>query len=147
MVAVNCVGVFCEDIREEVSGTHTIIGVMPDNIVMAAAANSDAGGHLLFPRLGIYVRINLDPSYKLDQPISAMVSIPGMADLKLGEMGIEGLEKAFAESAEKKNPLVGIIFKGTVSPVQLTESGLAKATVTINGKEILCAVLNIQIAR
>jgi hypothetical protein len=147
MVAVNCVGVFCEDIREEVSGTHTIIGVMPDNIVMTAAPNSDAAGHLLFPRLGIYVRMNLDPSYKPDRPIIAKVSIPGMAEFTLGEMGIEALGKAYADSAEKKNPLVGIIFKGTVSPVQLTESGLAKATVTIGEKEILCATLNIQIAR
>jgi hypothetical protein len=147
MVAVNCVGVFCEDIRDEVSGTHTIIGVMPDNIVIAAVPNSEAGGSLLFPRIGIYVRVNLDPSYKPDQPIIAKVSIPGMADFNLGEMGIESLNKAFAEAAEKKNPLVGIIFKGTVSPVQLTESGLAKATVTVGGNEILCAVLNIQISR
>jgi hypothetical protein len=147
MIAANCVGIFCEDIREEVGGTYTIVGVMPDNIVIAAVPNSDASGHLLFPRLGIYVRVNLDPSHKPDRPIVAKVSIPGMADLQLGEMGIEDIGKAFADSAEKNNPLVGIIFKGTVSPVQLTESGLAKTTVTIDEKEILCATLNIQISR
>jgi len=46
----NCVGIFCEDIREEVGGTHTIVGVMPDNISVAGPPNKEAGSSLLFPK-------------------------------------------------------------------------------------------------
>jgi hypothetical protein len=146
-MTINCVGIFCEDIREEVGGTHTIIGVMPDNIGVSAPPESGAGDSLLFPRIGIYIRINLDSSNKPDRSITAKASIPGMADFALGEMGTESLEKAFADAAAKNNPMVGVIFKGVATPVQLRASGVAKATVTINGEEILCATLNIHVMR
>jgi hypothetical protein len=148
-MAIKCVGIFCEDIREEVGGTHTIIGIMPDNIMVTAPVEVDskAGGSLLFPRLGIYIRLILDLSHKPNGPISAKVSIPGMAEFALGELGTEATDKAFADAAKNNNPMVGVIFKGLASPIQLSKPGLATATVTIEGEEIVCAMLNIQIAQ
>jgi hypothetical protein len=146
-MAPNCVGIFCEDIREEVGGTHTVVGVMPDNVVVTAPPNNEAGGTLLFPKIGIYVRVILDSSHKPKGPISAKASIPGMAEFALGELETEAIDKAFADAAEKNNPMVGIIFKGVASPVQISKSGLATATVTIEQKEIVCAMMNIQIAK
>jgi hypothetical protein len=145
MLAANCVGFFCEDIREEVGGTHTIIGVLPDNVTVSPAPNSEAGASLFFPRMSIYVRVNLDPSQK-PKSIIARASIPGMTDFQLGHMETEALEKAFADSMAKNSPVVGIIFKAMLTPVQLSKSGLATATVTIDGEDIICAMLNIQIA-
>lgn len=49
---------FCEDIREEVSGTYSIIGVMPDNVEIPS--HPEHGG--LVPRLACYFRISFDPS-------------------------------------------------------------------------------------
>lgn len=145
---VNCVGIFCEDIREEVGGTHTIIGVMPDNIGIAAPPESGANDALLFPRIAIYVRVNLDASRQPPEgAITAKVSIPGVDVLTLGTMGVDALKQAFADAASKNNPIVGVIFKGVASSVQFRESGIARAVVTIEGKENLCAALNIQLIR
>jgi hypothetical protein len=144
----SCVGLFCEDIREEVSGSHTIIGVMPDNITLAVPpSNEAAGSSLLFPKMGVYLRVHLEPSHRPAGAISARVSIPGIPDLSLGELGPDAIEKAFADSVVKKFPLVGIIFKAVLSPLQITEPGLATAFVKIEEKEIIAAMLNIQIAK
>ena len=145
----NCVGIFCEDIREETSGTHTIIGVMPDNIMLATPANAEAGpgAALIFPRLGIYLRVNLDPSHKPTGPITARASIPGLGNQALGELTPADIEKAYADSAVHNFPVVGIIFKAVMSPVQIREAGIATAFVTIEGQEILAAMLNIQLAK
>ncbi|HEV7598824.1 MAG TPA: hypothetical protein VGO49_01005 [Bradyrhizobium sp.] len=144
---INCVGIFCEDIREETGGTHTIVGVMPQNIGISPAPESEAGGSLLFPKIGIYIRVHFDISDKPDTPIAARVVIPGVPDLHLGEMGIEALNNAVADAVSKNNPIVGIIFKAVATPVQLRESGTAKALVRISGEEIECATLNIEILR
>jgi hypothetical protein len=70
-----------------------------------------------------------------------------MPDISLGDLGGDAIEKAFADSAAKDFPVVGIIFKAVASPLQFSEPGLAMAYVTIDGKETVCGMLNIQIAR
>jgi hypothetical protein len=145
-MTVSCLGIFCEDIREEAGGTHTIVGVMPDNINLIGPAGP-GGASLLFPKMGIYVRVNLDVSYKPRGPISARASIPGVPDISLGEIGPADIDKAFADAREKNNPLVGIIFKGVASPLPLSTSGVGSAFVTVEGQEHLAAIINIQIAR
>jgi hypothetical protein len=143
----NCVGIFCEDIREEVGGTYTIVGVMPDNINIAGQPPApEVGGTLLMPKLAIYLRVNIETSKKPAGSIAARASIPGLPEIPMGELTAEAIDHAFADSAAKNNPLVGIIFKAAVSPVQLSQSGIASAFVRIGGEEILAATLNIQIA-
>jgi hypothetical protein len=146
-MAHNCVGLFCEDIREEVSGTHTIIGVMPDTINLAATPTDDKGNtSLLFPRLGIYLRVNLDASQRPAGSITARATIPGMSpDVTMGEIGADAIDAAFAEALTRGNPIVGLIFKAVLSPLQIRESGRAAVYASINGQEILGATLNMQI--
>jgi len=141
----NCVGIFCEDIREEISGTHTIVGVMPDNISVAGPSNKEAGSSLLFPKMGIYLRLNIDISHKPVGAITARASIPGLADMTLGELGPEAIERAFVDAAAKNLPFVGIIFKAFLSPLQLPKAGVATAFVKVEEMEIPGAILNIQI--
>src|SRR5450759_2714461 len=96
LMAYNCVGLFCEDIREEVSGTHTIIGVMPDNITLAGQSPPpEAGASLLFPKLAIYLRLNIETANKPEGSITARASIPGMPEMPLGELGRDAIEQAF----------------------------------------------------
>ena len=146
-MAHSCVGLFCEDIREEASGSHTIVGVMPDNITLArpgGAASSDA---LLFPKMGIYLKLNLDVGARPTGRITTGVSFPGMSEIALGAFEPEALETAFASAIESGLPVVGVIFKAVLSPLQFRESGLATAYVTLEGQKLVGAVLNIQIAR
>jgi hypothetical protein len=138
----SCVGLFCEDIREETAGSHTIIGVMPDNI-MLARPNAEADGALVFPKMGIYVRLNLDLSYKPKGPIAARASFPAAPDISLGAIGLEDIIRAKNTVAEKGLPFVGIIFKSVISPLQIPEEGQAKVYVKLDDKEIMAAALNL----
>jgi hypothetical protein len=142
----SCAGLFCEDIREEVNGSHTIVGVMPDNITLAGPPAKDAGSSLLFPKMGIYLRINLDVSHRPEGAITARAVFPGIPEVSLGELGSDAIEKAFADAVAKNFPVVGVVFKAVLSPVQFKESGLAQAFVKVEEKESLGAMLNIQIA-
>jgi hypothetical protein len=140
------VAVFCEDIREETAGTHSLVGVMPDNINLQANGPSEAGMSLMFPKMGIYLRINLDRSIPPTSPVAARLTIPGAPALALGEIGMELIERAYAEGAENNLPVVGLIFKTVLSPVQLREPGVITVHASIDGHEHICGALNLIIS-
>jgi hypothetical protein len=146
---INCVGIFCEDIREETGGTHTIIGVMPDNINLQGQEGlklpDGDSGKLLFPKMGFYLRANLDVSAPAPKQIAATVSFPGHGIISLGMLGTEAIEKAFADSHSNKVPSVGVVFKAVITPLPITESGLATLHVNVDGQEQMCGTLNIRI--
>lgn len=140
----SCVGIFCEDIREEVIGSHTIVGVMPDNINLAGPVTK-AGESLLFPKMGMYVRVNLDSSQRPKAAVSVRTIFPGIPDVPLGEVALDVIAKAFDDASDKASPLVGLIFKAVVSPMQFTTAGMAFIIVTIDDTEYVAAALNIQL--
>lgn len=146
---MNCFGLFCEDIREETSGSHTIIGVMPDNINLQGQEGlklpDGDSGKLLFPKMGFYVRVNLDANAPAPKQIAAAVSFPGHGIMPLGMLGTEAIEKAFADSHSNKTPFVGVIFKAVVAPLTITESGIATLSVNVDGQEQMCGTLNVRI--
>jgi len=141
----NCIGLFCEDIREEVSGSHTIVGVMPDNISVSGPPRKEDGQAIIVPKLGVYLRVKLEVAHKPVGSITARLSFPGLPDFPLGEIGPETIAKAFEDTAAKNLPLVGMIFKAVISPLQLSKSGVASAFAKVEDREILAAILNIQI--
>jgi hypothetical protein len=146
---INCIAIFCEDIREEAGGTHTIVGVMPQNIGLSppSASEKDAEGAILFPKLGIYIRVHFHISERPTGAIAAKVVIPGGHDVSLGEMGTEKLDEAVADSISKNNSMVGVIFKAVAAPLQVSESGTLRALVTVDGEEIECGTLHMNILR
>jgi hypothetical protein len=142
----NCIGIFCEDIREEVGGTHTIVGVMPDNIHLAAGGAPPEGADaILFPKLGMYARVNIDPSYK-GGAVTCRASFPGNADIPMGGMDAEAMKKAMNVSKANSFPMVGLIFKSIVAPLQFQKSVVLRIIITIDGAEIVCGALNVVIA-
>jgi hypothetical protein len=143
----NCVGIFCEDIREETSGTHTVVGVMPDNINLVAPDDKQSDGKLLFPKMGFYIRVSLDTQQPPPKLITASVAIPGIEFINLGAIGTADVEKAFADAAVKSSPLVGVIFKGVFAPITLSESGVATLHVVVDGEDQICGILNVQVTR
>lgn len=146
-MAHNCVGLFCEDIREESSGTHTIVGVMPDNLNLAGSPVDRADATVLFPKFGVYLRVNLDASLHPSASIKARLALPGTPDILLGEVSIEMIKIAFSDAKAKKFPIVGLIFKAVFSPLQLKESGIACLYAKIDEEDFVGAVLNMQIAK
>ena len=45
--------ILCEDIRDERSGTETLVGVLPDNVAIR-------GPRGVMPKLAVYLRIQID---------------------------------------------------------------------------------------
>jgi hypothetical protein len=143
----NCIGIFCEDIRDEIGGTHTIIGIMPDNIHLAPGGSPppDGANTVLFPKLGMYARVNLDPSYK-GGAVTCRATFPGGPDIPLGVMDAETIKKAMEDSKARNFPTIGLIFKSVVAPLQVQKSIMLQIIVTINGVDIVCGALNIVLA-
>jgi hypothetical protein len=142
---MDCIGLFCEDIREEFSGSHSIIGVMPDNINLQGPENQEPGGQLIFPKMGFYVRANFETQQTAPGRIATEVRIPGHQVIKLGVLGPETIEKAFADSATNNLPFVGMIFKSVVAPISISQSGIATLHIIVDGQEQICGALNIKL--
>jgi hypothetical protein len=47
MIGVRAMGVFCDDIREEVQGMHSLVGIYPDNVNVPVVPR-------MMPKLGLY---------------------------------------------------------------------------------------------
>lgn len=142
---MNVIGIFCEDIREEISGLHTIVGIMPDGINLPAPPESGSGQKALIPKIGIYIRLSFSTEETPPESIVASVRLPGSGTpLPLGEMPKVDLNRAFADANAKKAPILGVIFKAIISPLRIEGTGPSTLHVSVDGKDHLCGILNIQ---
>jgi hypothetical protein len=143
---MNTVGIFCEDIRDEVGGTHTVIGIVPDNVhLQRRKLPTTKDSSILVPKMGFYVRANLESGGDIPRGMSAEIALPDREPMMLGSLTQENIEAAFRESISNKLPFVGVIFKGVLSPLPIGRSGLAELRLKIDGRVILCGTLNILI--
>jgi hypothetical protein len=128
------VGIFCEDIRDEVSGTHTIVGVLPDNINIGGLPG-------MLPKLGIYIRIQIDKDAN-PKTLKARMKVPGAGTFEVADF--ENLIASAKQQAEEKGtPFAGLIAKGSFTPLPISELGRIEAIVEIDGTEYICGVLNL----
>jgi hypothetical protein len=128
------IGIFCDDIRDEVSGTHTIVGVLPDTVNIGAVPG-------VFAKLGVYIRIQLDEEAN-PKTLKARMKIPGGFIFEVADF-----ERLIHEAKEQAKtagaPFAGLIAKGTFTPVPINEVGRIEAIVEIDGAEYVCGVLNL----
>jgi hypothetical protein len=140
MLPVSIVGVFCEDIREEKSGQDTLIGLLPDNLNVAALPGFLQGGTPIFPKLGLYVRAHLE---KKPKTISVTLFNTDGSVVISGGWESHMLDRAFNDAKQNQLPLVGLIQKIVVSPLPLPRSGKILAVATVNDVEHIVAALNV----
>jgi hypothetical protein len=128
------IGMFCEDIREEVSGTHTLIGILPDNINIGGVPGA-------LPKLGVYIRIQLDKDSN-PKTLKSRVKLPGGTIFEFADLQ-PLIATAKAQAEEKGTPFTGLVAKGTFTPLPIPELGRIEAIVEIDGTEHICGVLNL----
>jgi hypothetical protein len=134
MSEVRAMGIFCEDFREEMLGLHSLIGVLPDNVNVAAVP-------ALMPKLTLYVRIAISHECAVNEMAVVLMSPSG--ENLLAESAIETvlIERAKAEAAI--NTTFGtIVHRATISPFPIQEYGRVKLVVRADSKEIVCGALN-----
>lgn len=134
-IPLSVMALFCEDIREEVGGTFTLVGIMPDNLNVLTLPG-------FIPKLCIYIRIQYQPDAKLGE-IKARLIQPEGDPMELGHIDQAMVENSLKE-AQRTGRMSGLILRAYLAGYQLTKPGLMKAEVEINGETYLAGQLNIE---
>ncbi len=140
MPFIAATGLFCEDIREEKQGTDTLIGILPDNIVVQALGQSEQTGQPVFPKLALYVRINVSHETHIET-LSVKLGLPDGSVLNLTTFDKELIKKTHLDASEA--PFMGFLSKTVFRPMPLPMKGRFEAIVEMNGDETVCGFLNV----
>ncbi|MCB9947887.1 MAG: hypothetical protein H6842_08670 [Rhodospirillaceae bacterium] len=135
MLPRSVVGLFCDDIREEKSGQHSLIGIYSDNINMPSLPSA-------FPKLAIYIRITLDVTDPVKE-IALSIVAPGAEEKILATLEENFIRSAQAESANKSMPTTTLISQIVTSPYVVRDPGMIVLKVLIEGVEYLSALMNV----
>lgn len=131
------IGLFCDDVRREIGGTDTVVGILPDNINVP-----NKGGAL--PRLAVYIRVLFEPDEPIGK-ISAVLKTPTGETVNLGFVSEQLAQEAAAGARENDLPIAGIILRAVMTPFPIPEIGKFEAVVIHNDQNHTCAVLNIRL--
>jgi hypothetical protein len=129
---------FCEDIRQEKNGQHSLVGILPDNITVEGLPG-------LAPKLGVYIRTNLDPNADL-VPVSYRLVLPDGSVPVTDEVKQEVLEKAKADAIRDDSPFAGLVSRVVISPFPLEHTGRIRLLVRVGEDEILAGSINVRLA-
>ncbi|SRR5260370_41652712 len=133
MPAHRIMGIFCEDIREEVGGLHTLVGIYPDGVYVPTIPS-------VLIKFALYVRATIDPDEEA-KPISMWLISPKGEERELNRLDEATIEKAKSEVRAAGTPFATIISKILTTNFPITEYGMLKAVARIDGKEVvLCSV-------
>ena len=143
MEKLSIIGVFCEDIREEVGGTTTLIGLLSDTVNVNAATRGAAEKteSKFLGKLCVFVRANFDP----DNPIriKTYLVFPDGQELEVGSAEGDIIGKAQSDAKNKGNPLAGIVLKAILGGFSLSsDGGVVRLEADINGERRLLGAIN-----
>jgi len=141
---LHAVGLFCEDIREEKSGELTLIGLLPDNINVPPppAELADKTIAAFMPKLGLYLRINLDVAHDRS-PMTLKLVFHDGTEQPIGEVPTEIIEQSQREAIAKNLPIAGIVSRIVMMPFRVHSGGIMQAVLGTKDGDHTCAVLNL----
>lgn len=137
MPGITAMGVFCEDIREEKTGTQTLVGVYPDNLNIPTVPAA-------LPKLALYMRIAVDPFVDAEQ-MSVWLISPKGDERKINDIDTKLVAQTQANSRKSGTPFATMISRIIAPAFPVTEYGRMKALLRIGSEEIICATLNFQV--
>ena len=131
------IGLFCEDIRAEASGMHTLVGVLPENIDFPKWP-------AIFPKLYLCVRYSINPAVD-PGPISVNWVMPNAATIAEVVLDQEMVRKSREAANANGAPLVGFISQFVVSPLQLSAPGRMLAVAHVGDESFVCGSLYVNV--
>lgn len=134
-MSVNAVAIFCEDIRQELTGQVTLVGIMPDTIRISQIPT-------LVPRLSVYVRVHITVPEQPNE-ISAKLVGANSAPFPPLNWKKDAIEKAFTDLRAKKVPFAGFVARSSAALFPIHQEGLLSVIVSIDGKEYTAGAINI----
>jgi hypothetical protein len=145
-MTIQAIGIFCEDIREEKSGQFTLVGLLPDNIVITGPpANqppSDILHQAIIPKLGLYVRIHMDPTDD-PGPIAVSLTLPNETRLDIGNISDEVVKTSKQQARDNGLSIAGILHHAVIQGFVIAQAGKIRAILEMKGQEHTCAILNV----
>ena len=134
MNSINVIAIFCDDIRDEKSEQQTLVGILPDNIVLDRIPGA-------LSKIGFYVRIHapLDLPLK-DVSLTITESDGKVVPLSTFEQSI--IEESRKVSRDNGFSYVGLVTRAMAVPFNVSKAGLVHITVSIDGAEYHAGSLN-----
>src|SRR5204863_1010 len=98
---LSAIGIFCEDIREEKSGQVTLVGILPDNVVMPRIppeiAEKNPSARPIIPRIALYVRVHVGADEAM-QPLRLKLILPNDSEMEIGTIDTDLITKSQNEA-------------------------------------------------
>jgi hypothetical protein len=136
-MTINVTAFFCEDVREEKSGTLSIVGILPDNVSVASVPG-------MLPKIGIYLRIHFDPE-NAPEDIVVNISEPSGEEYPMARFEPEIIADAVRNAKRFELPYAGLLFHAVAPAFQVRATGLISLKVQIDGQEHIAGAMNVHI--
>lgn len=140
VIPASVVAIFCEDIREEVGGTHSIIGVISDTAQVEGMPGA-------MPKLGIMLRMAFDAN-RPPKKLSTMLRWKGAAEhLSRQDVDPNTIASAAADTLSDGTAVMSIIARYVASPLPVSKEDQLQAVVFIDDIEYVVGSLNFRMAK
>jgi len=135
MQQASIIALFCDDIRSEVSGQQTLVGIMPDNLAVDS-----------FPatllKLCLYVRFHIYPRASV-APVVVRVDIPSGQALPIGQLEERVILQAQEHALTHNLPYIGMVLTAQIANFLIPAAGRVVAIGTTNGQDYVIGALNV----
>jgi hypothetical protein len=126
--------IFCEDIREEVTGGYTIVGAMRDNIGVPSFPGA-------LPKLGIFIRMY----FPLDEPANWVRLYMAMSSGErtlIGSLSPESIDESIQAARADDAPEAGMIANILAAPFHLAQPVRVSIELEYDGQVSVVGWLN-----
>lgn len=135
------IALFCEDIREDKSGTLSLIGIFGDNAVVPPLPSELPNARGLIPKLCVYIRIYFDVDSGLG-PIRIKLILPDGKEMEAGSVDDATIAQA-KSTKENGNPMASVIARFQLNYFVTRDLGRLQVVVSIGAQSYLAGYLNI----
>lgn len=146
MQPLSIIALLCEDIRDEVGGSISIVGALPDNAALTPLSEkADVQPSAQLPRmlgkLSIYIRANFDPEDRIPT-IKFRLITPDDKEVDIGEADAEVIVKAQNQAKEKGSPIAGTISRAVLMNFKPSKPGILRVLAVVGDEIRIVGILN-----
>lgn len=131
---IAAIALFCDDIREEKSGAHSLIGIIGDNVIVPNFPGA-------IPKFGIYVRIHIPTDFKPCK-FDIYLNYPNGDRLHINEIELRLVKNTIVDAKKSNNPIAGIFTQLVAAPFPVAQEGRISVELSWNGVSSFIGSLN-----
>lgn len=136
--SVAAVSLFCQDARDEVGGTVSLVGIMPDNVSFPSTANA-------LPKLVIYTRINLPVDLTVAS-VEFFLRRPDGEKVAQNPIHSDLIDESLRNARAQGSPVAGIVSRVEAAPFPM-QVGRFIAVIRVDETEYVGGTINLSHVR